>query len=1379
MARGTTRPRKQADADRPGVADPTAPLDGGELLTAARPVLSLLRTDLEERATDPGVTRALEARYEDEKKHKLTGDSFAAWREARIAQIAASWFLSCVFVRTLEDRGLLGQARLAGPGAMDSQAMFFQLAPSLTERDYLLFVFRELAELPASRALFDREHALVWQLSPSAEAAKELLRLFRTPSAETPAFRFGQASTRFLGDLYQDLYEDVRKRFALLQTPDFVERFILDRTLEPAIARFGLDDTTLIDPTCGSGHFLLGAFDRLFEHRLRQTPGLDVKLAAQRALDTVFGADINPYAVAIARFRLMLSFLDKAGINRLKDVPALPLHVVVADSLLHNRVLLEDRAAPEDAAAWRGEAFVLEDATARDVLHREYAAVVGNPPYITEKDPVKRERYRAMYPRSAAGKYALSAPFCERFFQLARGRGYVGQITTYALTKREFGKTLIEDYLPSVNLELIVNTSEARIPGHTTPTVLLFGTREFPVARDVATVLARRAETPGDPIPGPVWTSMVEHWADADFENDHISVVRTERDKLAKHPWSLGGGGAVELKELLEQRAGKRLEDLVESIGVGGMSNADDVYLGTSQTWNRLGVDASWVRPLVIGEEIRDWGQAGELMVFFPYDAELKLREPVNGALRAIWPYREVLWSRAVFGGGTYRETGRPWFEWHQVTKERYRTPLTITFAEVATHNHFVLDRGGKVFKQTAPIIKLHASATEDEHLALLAYLNSSTACFWMKQVCFPKSSAVKELNVGGMRPEDNRYAFSATSISALPLPRWTDADHGNLARLAGEAMDLARRREALSARGLIEATAQKEGDDLANQAMVEREKERVEARLTTVQEDIDWLVYHLFGLSERWENSSSDHAPSARPFTAPNVSDEWDARRSQLGTSDHVRLLETPLFKRLWSGRRGVFGHSVQTFEESLRSEAREFIQQKAEKVVSGSNEPASRRHIVRTLAAQADDVRRVAALLGEDPVFAVATVLEAGDAVPYLAALRFSEQGMAKFREWERVWEQQRVEDGGGPAPRFVPPKYVDKDFTAASFWRLRGKLDVPNERFISYPGCESDQDGEPVYGWAGWNHLQRAQALAALYLKRKTEEAWTADRLTPMLAGLLELLPWIHQWHNDLDTEYGLRMGDYFAQFLDGELATLGLTKAQLEAWRPTKRVNRSKVAAVAGEAASGEGKASSPRRPRHARQQASEQPATTSPEASSDAQPVRKHSSLPTWGSDILVEVASRTGLGTKAGAWATSLRGESLGTAVLAAVLRQQAEPSSREQVERAVVVALLPRLMLPRFASASRWKSMIGKNDLGISSVKSLGIPWNTVIRSAMVQKVLIEDSNGRWSAGPDIDDVPASALDARALVALSWIASTPAEDVAVTQEQEELRAAA
>jgi hypothetical protein len=80
-------------------------------------------------------------------------------------------------------------------------------------------------------------------------------------------------STRFLGDLYQDLSEAARKRYALLQTPEFIEAFILERTLDPAIRESGFREVRMIDPACGSGHFLLGGFGRLLAEWQRHEPG--------------------------------------------------------------------------------------------------------------------------------------------------------------------------------------------------------------------------------------------------------------------------------------------------------------------------------------------------------------------------------------------------------------------------------------------------------------------------------------------------------------------------------------------------------------------------------------------------------------------------------------------------------------------------------------------------------------------------------------------------------------------------------------------------------------------------------------------------------------------------------------------------------------------------------------------------------------------------------------------------------------------------------------------------------------------------------------------------------------------------------------------------
>src|SRR5207247_3570441 len=137
--------------------------------------------------------------------------------------------------------------------------------------------------------LFDEHHNPIWVYGISGDAAKELIAFWRQVVPETGAlvhdFTDATWNTRFLGDLYQDLSEEARKRYALLQTPEFVEEFILDRTLTPAIETFGYREVRLIDPACGSGHFLLGGFGRLFELAQRHEPGTNRRELARRALD--------------------------------------------------------------------------------------------------------------------------------------------------------------------------------------------------------------------------------------------------------------------------------------------------------------------------------------------------------------------------------------------------------------------------------------------------------------------------------------------------------------------------------------------------------------------------------------------------------------------------------------------------------------------------------------------------------------------------------------------------------------------------------------------------------------------------------------------------------------------------------------------------------------------------------------------------------------------------------------------------------------------------------------------------------------------------------------------------------------------------------------
>lgn len=202
--------------------------------------------------------------------------------------------------------------------------------------------------------------------------------------------------------------------------PRFIVRFILSRTLDPALDEFGLAAISAIDPTCGSGHFMLELFDRLLALWKRDEPNTDIGVLVERALAQVHGVDLNPAATAIARFRLVIAALHACGRRDLNNV--YPVRVATGDSLLDwgNELSYQGDmiAMLEDKPPF---AYFSEDAELLAELLRSgtHNVVVGNPPYITVKDKALNDRYRKMKRYDAcSGKYALSVPFAQRFFDL-------------------------------------------------------------------------------------------------------------------------------------------------------------------------------------------------------------------------------------------------------------------------------------------------------------------------------------------------------------------------------------------------------------------------------------------------------------------------------------------------------------------------------------------------------------------------------------------------------------------------------------------------------------------------------------------------------------------------------------------------------------------------------------------------------------------------------------------------------------------------------------------------------------------------------------------------------------------------------------------------
>lgn len=1188
------------------------------LLPELKKLVTDLSADLLARSTakdDPysiEVDAGLREAYAQIEKGGRTADAFEVWREDYLDQVAVAWVLGCVFVRFMEDNHLIDECWLAGEGerrklAEDTHELYFREHPHESDREYFEHVFHEVGKIPACRDLFAEGKTPLWAVGPSGDMAMRLLAFWREIDAESGdlarTFEVEDGDTRFLGDLYQDLSERARKKYALLQTPVFVEEFILDRTLDPAINEFGLDEVRMIDPTCGSGHFLLGGFARLFDLWIKREDNEVV--AAQKALDGIWGCDINPFAVAIARFRLLVAAVRACEIKRLKDAPAWNIHLAAGDSLLFgSRWDREGKKRPEVRYlddSWAPEIYSCEDkAEVLRVLGQQYHAVVGNPPYITPKDSALRRAYRDKYV-TAHDKYHLSTPFTERFFELAVASngthcGYVGLIKDNAFMRRVFGKKLIEDFLVNVDVTHVLNTEGAYIPGHGTPTVILLGRNRRPVGSVIRAVYGIQGEpaTPATPSLGLVWQSILKNVDLPDEEDAFTSSSDVPRHVFGRHPWSTSGGGASELFSEMQTRAKSRLSEEASSVGIVCFTLEDDVFIMPLHVAEMRTIPKERLRQMIEGDSVRDWSVGDNEVVVFPYDNEFRpIPEDDSPIFRYLWKYRSRIANNKMFNGESKISTGLQWYEYGRLTFHKLETPLSIVFSEIATHNHFALDRGESLFKQTAPIIKLSADATEDDYFGLLSVLNSSSAGFWLKQGAHNKGDSTDQ---HGARttgdPAFNTFVFNSKHVEKLPLPT------ARFSQDAKEIDSLASKLRSSVPSAVIDETwppSRSLGD-------CEVECRELLGRLVFLQEELDWKLYHAYELIDDdlsyagaedialepgqrafeivlaqridagktqsdWFRRHGREPHSSIPTTFPKAYQEVVARRIEvIHLVKTIRLIERPEFKRRWQ------------FDDWERQENAVLKRWLVNRLTGDRYFSRSGEISLRSVAQLADlsksdsSFQEVAARYRGradfDSVNLVAELVES-EAVPFLPALVYKREGLTKHGLWETAWNLQRDEDATGTRRDIKYPKdFTAKDYQSATISRLRGKLDVPKEMFVSFPHCETESDPSLVVGWAGWNHLQQATALIAYYDARK-REGWDAKRLTPLLAGLDQLLPWIHQWHAEVDPEFGETAGQSFETMLKADAHELGLTLEDIRAWEPpAKTKTRRKKAAKGG-------------------------------------------------------------------------------------------------------------------------------------------------------------------------------------------------------------------
>lgn len=336
-----------------------------------------------------------------------------------------------------------------------------------------------------------------------------------------PVDILGQVYERFLGKVIRldngtAVIEDrpeIRKAGGVYYTPVYVVNYIVKHAIEKLVDGKTPDEVAklrILDPACGSGSFLLGAYhflirwhlDYYLAHpkhaakKLRKHGHdwvLDILEKQRILLANIYGVDLDSQAVEVTKLSLLLKMLEgenaataQSSMFRTTDkiLPDLSQNIQWGNSLVESD-FYDPRSAETftEEELLRVKAFDYAADSNFGGIMREggFDAVIGNPPYIRiqilrETSPEISDYYTSSkYQSARSGSFDIYILFIEKALRLLKSTGVMGYIVQHKFFTAQYGRALREMISEGKNLSQIVHFGAQQVfLGATTYTCLLF-----------------------------------------------------------------------------------------------------------------------------------------------------------------------------------------------------------------------------------------------------------------------------------------------------------------------------------------------------------------------------------------------------------------------------------------------------------------------------------------------------------------------------------------------------------------------------------------------------------------------------------------------------------------------------------------------------------------------------------------------------------------------------------------------------------------------------------------------------------------------------------------------------------------------------------------
>lgn len=283
-------------------------------------------------------------------------------------------------------------------------------------------------------------------------------------------YDFSAISTDVLGGIYEQYLGYVqekkekdekkkskRKSQGIYYTPKYIVEYLIEQTLGEVLKKAKAKDIPnikILDPACGSGSFLITAYDKMLEakNKLDKQTGLFDRFEILK--NNIYGVDLDEQAIEIAQLNLLLRVLQQRT-----KLPTLSHNLRIGNSLVEGN---HETLTPYFDQKWRNQQpFNFKQEFPEVFGENAFDVIIGNPPYVQLSMSSDLEegmkKYLIDHYESSMGRLNTFAFFIRRGLDLLSEGGYLGFIIPNTILTQDYYYQLRKYILDHCAIENIVS----------------------------------------------------------------------------------------------------------------------------------------------------------------------------------------------------------------------------------------------------------------------------------------------------------------------------------------------------------------------------------------------------------------------------------------------------------------------------------------------------------------------------------------------------------------------------------------------------------------------------------------------------------------------------------------------------------------------------------------------------------------------------------------------------------------------------------------------------------------------------------------------------------------------------------------------------------